>query len=172
MTGKKIILIIAIILSLITGVASASSESLNIKISEDFITIGDIVTLNGTVADSKIKCVYLYLSGGDLPPEGTALIGDIRNGRLPREEKYLSGPMWDYSWDTGLIVGGLPPGPYTIYVSSQKTDVTRLDEGSYASIDVEVYDPSVPTESSPAGIISVIMALTGSLIIAGMFRKQ
>ena len=147
------------------GTVSAAPGDLTIQVSEKFITIGDIVTINGTVADSKTRVIYLYLTGGDLPPEGTALIGDIRGGRLPREERYLSGPRWDYSWDTGLIYGGLPPGIYRIYVSDEKTTVNKFEEGSYASVEVEVYDPSIPTESSPSQAIFLAGALAGIFLI-------
>ena len=162
--GKSFVFGVLCILA-ITGTVSAASGDLTIQVSEKFITIGDIVTINGTVSDSKTRAVYLYLSGGDLPAEGTALIGDIRSGRLPRQEKYLSGPRWDYSWDTGLIVGGLDQGTYTIYVSDEKTTVNKLEEGSYASVEVEVYDPSIPTESSPSQAILLAGALAGTFLL-------
>lgn len=167
-----IILLAAIGLFAISGAASAASDKLTIDVSEEYITIGDIVSIKGTVADSRVKVVYLYLTGGDLPAKGTALIGDIRSGRLPYEEKYLAGPSWDYSWDTGLIVGGLEQGTYTIYVSTKNSGVDKLEEGDYSSIDVEVYDPSVTAESSSCQILLLIGVLAGVFLLTKLHRTK
>lgn len=172
MNSGKIIILAALCILAATPMTVSAAGDLTIEASKDEITIGDIVSIKGTVSDSRTKAVYLYLTGGDLPDEGTALIGDIRSGRLPYEMKYLSGPSWDYSWDTGLIVGGLDQGTYTIYVSAKNNGVDKLEDGDYSSIDVYVNDPSIPTESSPGQAVLLIGALAGVFILAGLYKKD
>lgn len=172
----RTILIIAVALCALAGMVSAAapgaSDELTIKASSDVITIGDIVSIKGTVAGTDTKAVYIYLTGGDLPAKGTALIGDIRNGRLPYEQRYLSGPSWDYSWDTGLIIGGLDQGTYTIYVSTDDSGVDKLKDGTYVSKEIEVIDPSVATESSPGEILLVIGVLAGVFMMAKLSGRK
>ncbi|ADN36897.1 hypothetical protein Mpet_2149 [Methanolacinia petrolearia DSM 11571] len=176
--GRTILIIAVIAVALIalsgtvSAAASASSDELTINVSSDVITIGDIVSIKGTVAGSDSKTIYIYLTGVDLPSKGTALVGDIRNGRLPYEQKYLSGPSWDYSWDTGLIIGGLEQGTYTIYVSTDDSGVDKLKEGTYVSKEVEIIDPSVATESSPGEILLVIGSLAGVFMLAKFYRRK
>lgn len=168
----RIFILAAICLLAVAGAAVSAADDLTIEVTDDYITIGDIVPLKGTVSDARARVVYLYLTGGDLPDEGTALIGDIRSGRLPNEERYLAGPTWDYSWDTGLIVGGLDQGTYTIYVSTSNAGVDKLEEGDYASVEVYVNDPSVPTESSPSQVFLLIGALAGIFLLTGLRRTK
>jgi len=168
----RVIILAAFCLLAAAGTAVSAADDITIEFSDESVTIGDIVPLKGTVSDAKARVVYLYLTGGDLPAEGTALIGDIRSGRLPHEERYLAGPTWDYSWDTGLIVGGLDQGTYTIYVSTSNAGVDQLEEGEYASIEVYVDDPSVPTESSPSQAILLIGALAGVFLVTGLIKKK
>lgn len=172
--GKTILIIAVAALALLAlaGTGSAASDKLTIKTSGDAITIGDIVLINGTVSDNNARTVYLYLTGEDLPAKGTALVGDIRKGRLPYEERFLNGPSWDYSWDTGLIIGGLEQGTYTIYVSTDDSGVDKLEEGTYTSIDVDVIDPSLAAESSPGQVLLLIGALAGVFMQTKYYRRK
>ncbi|UUX93403.1 hypothetical protein [Methanoplanus endosymbiosus] len=153
------ILILAALLLAVSPVLAQATDSMTIESSQESAQIGDIVKFKGKAgAGMNTAPVYLFITGPDLPESGTTLEGDVRHARIPHHQIYSGGAEWDYSWDTGLVVGGLDEGIYKIHVTTLSDNEKALSSGNYAVTEIEITDPKGEKKESPSGIIYIISA--------------
>jgi len=153
------ILSLVVLLMAVSPVSAQAADSMTIESSQATAQIGDIVKFKGKAGgDMNTASVYLFLTGPGLPEGGTTLEGDVRHARIPHHQIYSGGAEWDYSWDTGLVVGGLNEGLYKIHVTTLSDNEKALSSGDYAVTEIEVVDPNGKKKESPAGIIYILSA--------------
>lgn len=163
---KACVLILLALLLAVSPVSAQAADSMTIESSQESAQIGDIVKLKGkSGGDMNSASVYLFITGPDLPEGGTTLEGDLRHARIPHHQIYSGGAEWDYSWDTGLVVGGLDEGIYKIHVTTLSDNEKALSSGNYAVTEIEIIDPNGKKNQSPAGIFIILIAP----LIAGLF---
>ncbi|WOF15545.1 hypothetical protein F1737_02025 [Methanoplanus sp. FWC-SCC4] len=174
MTGKiQTILLILLLGVVITSVQAAATTETTIEISQNTAEIGDIIAISGKVGGQSAPAVYLFMTGPDLPDKGTPLVGDVRNAKIPYHKIYLSGPGWDYNWDTGLIVGGLKDGTYTIYSSLNPGNLDGLREGEYSETKIKIIDvKEQKMQQSPLPIWLLIFAAVFSVFVINKCKKN
>jgi hypothetical protein len=143
-------------------VPCAGAVSLILNASENEAHIGDTITLSGSVTGIKTIAVYLFVTGPDLDPRGVTLDNlNIPAGRglFTTAPVHLDNGTWSYTWDTAVILGGLKPGHYTIYVVSSPVDRLRFVEGEFATTEIVFLPSAAPTNEVPLGPGLPVVAL-------------
>jgi len=132
--------------------------------------IGDEVLLSGTVTGINTIAVYLYVTGPGLDPRGVALDNlniPAGQGLFTTAPVNMENGTWTYVWDTGVILGTLRPGDYTVHVVASPVVRMRTAEGESAGVGISFLppppteartplDPAVPLNA--AGIAAILLA--------------
>lgn len=163
-------LLVILFCSLLLHAVSGSEESgFTVQTSQDTAQIGDIVKIKSTIPLKNSGCIYLFMTGPNLPEEGVPIEGDIRHAKIPYDKIYLSGVVFEKEWDTGLIIGGLEGGEYTIYISTIKQNAINPETGTYATSKITITDPKNSKKTETPLYLTCVF---GSLIAAGLYLKK
>ena len=142
--------------------------------------IGDVITLNGTIAGLTTIAVYLFVTGPDLDPRGVILDNlNIPAGRglFTTAPVQMNTGCWTYTWDTSDILGTLKPGAYTIYVVDSPVNHMRFGKEGYATTEIDMLPPGNPVTEAPLEPVLPLLALgfagvTGLLITRVKREKE
>jgi len=152
-----------LVVVLISGVIASPSESW---------FLGDTITLSGYSPESST--VYLFLTGPNLPSNGVSL-DDISlradQGGLTRV-RVDDQDHWVYRWDTHAVGGRLDPGTYTVWVTSEPVDLSRLGNANYRAIPITLARPGIVIkEPDQPGTLLLRSTPNGtSVVLDGEYR--
>jgi hypothetical protein len=136
--------------------------------------LGDTITLSGYSPESST--VYLFLTGPNLPSNGVAL-DDISSradqGGLTKVS-VDDRDHWVYRWDTHALGGRLDPGTYTVWVTSEPVDRSRLGNAKYRTIAITLAQPSIviKTPAQPGALLLASTPDGTSVVLEGDYRGQ
>jgi hypothetical protein len=150
------------------GVPAAGAIGLTIDAMPKDPSVGDTVTLSGTVTGIKTIAVYLFVTGPGLDPQGATLDNlniPTGQGLFTTAPVNMENGSWSYSWDTSVIMGTLKPGNYTVHVVASPVRRMRYNEGESASAGVTFFKPPVTEPETPLDPVLPVVALG----IAGIF---
>lgn len=131
-------------------------------------SVGNTVTLSGTVTGINTIAVYLFVTGPGLDPRGVTLDNlniPAGHGLFTTAPVSMENGSWSYSWDTSVILGTLKPGNYIVHVVASPVERMRYNEGESASADVTFLQPPVTEPETPLDPVLPVVALG----IAGIF---
>lgn len=159
-----IALAVAVLLLVSPGTAGITLES-----SAAAVTVGETVRFTGTCTGVNTAFVYLMMTGPGLPSTGSALEGAIGTNHSIVQ---LNGISWDYRWDTGLVVGGLEPGAYTVYAATAPVGTDALGREEYAAVSLAIGDPAAPGPTGAGSLPgATVLALIGIAGAAAWLRR-
>ena len=162
-----LLLLVAAVFALSAPVAGAIGMTIDAMPKDP--SIGDTVTLSGTVTGINTIAVYLFVTGPGLDPLGATLDNlniPAGHGLFTTAPVSMENGSWSYSWDTSVIMGTLKPGNYTVHVvASYPLERIRYNEGESASTDVTFLPATVTEPETPLDPVLPVVALG----IAGIF---
>lgn len=120
-------------------------------------TIGDSIPLNGTV--QLADTVYLFVTGPGMPTNGARMENSNAPVVTGNPETFTQvmvvNERWAYTWNTDRVSGGLAPGSYTVYISTQPVAADALAGTKYADIGILLSRPvttgTIVVQSEPRG---------------------
>jgi hypothetical protein len=160
------LLLVAAVFALSAPVAGAIGMTIDAMPKDP--SVGDTVTLSGTVTGINTIAVYLFVTGPGLDPQGATLDNlniPTGHGLFTTAPVSMENGSWTYSWDTSVIIGTLKPGNYTVHVVASPVERMRYNEGESASADVTFLPPLVTEPETPLNPVLPVVALG----IAGIF---
>jgi hypothetical protein len=113
--------------------------------------LGETITLHGSsyVGDY----VYLFMTGPNLPANGVTLTDTTQ--RADQGHFTVVGvdddQEWTYIWKTSRVSSEIDPGTYTVYVTNEKADLSRLGGSGYKTLSVFLKDSGESKVSISAG---------------------
>jgi hypothetical protein len=140
-------------------------------------SIGDTVTLSGTVTGINTIAVYLFVTGPNLEAGGVTLDNlNIPAGRglFTTAPVDMANGTWSYLWDTSVILGSLTPGNYTVHVVASPVARMRFNEDESAFTSVRFHTPPRTEPETPLDPVVPITALGAAGVLAigtGLRRK-
>lgn len=131
-------------------------------------SVGETVTLSGTVTGIKTIAVYLFITGPGLDPRGATLDNlNIPTGRglFTTAPVNMEDGNWSYSWDTSVILGTLKPGNYTVHVVTSPVERMRFNEGESALVGITFLQPRVTEQETPLCPVLPVVALGIAVVL-------
>jgi hypothetical protein len=134
--------------------------------------LGDTITLTGYSPGSPV--IYLFLTGPNLPSNGVAL-DDLTSradqGGLTRVQ-VDDDDHWVYRWDTHAVGGRLDPGTYTVWITSEPVDLSRIGGAGYRTMSVTLQRPGISTSPpvAPGALILRSVPNESSVLLNGEYR--
>lgn len=167
-------LLVAAAFALSTPVAGAIGLTID-AIPQD-PSVGDTVTLSGTVTGINTIAVYLFVTGPGLDPRGSTLDNlNIPTGRglFTTAPVNMQNGSWSYEWDTSVIIGTLKPGNYTVHVVASPVERVRFMEGESAFVNVMVLPPRMTEPETPLDPVLPIAGLgIAAIFLSGTGLKR
>ncbi|MDD4127931.1 MAG: hypothetical protein PHV39_09655 [Methanomicrobium sp.] len=165
-TDLKFIVFLLITAFFFQNVTAAENTSFSVEFSQDTAEIGDIVHIKSMIPMKNSGAVYLFMTGPGLPDEGVPIEGDIRHSRIPYDKVYISGSVFEKDWDTGLIIGGLDEGEYTLYISTKQQNALNPEKGTYAVAEIRISDTkNTEHKELPLHVYAVFISIFFAVII-------
>ncbi|HPA07292.1 MAG TPA: hypothetical protein PLK36_03250 [Methanoregulaceae archaeon] len=131
---KQQTVLLYLLLILMTGHASAEVRN---------GTIGEVIGLSGTTPGFDV--VYLFMTGPGVPQYGSRMDSSVSPVVTGDPDSFtqvvVDGDLWNYSWQTGRVSGGLAPGLYTVYASTAPVAADALSGIPYSETDVFLSKP-------------------------------
>ena len=160
------LLLAAAVFTLAVPVAGAIDMTINAMPQDP--SIGDTVTLSGTVTGINTIAVYLFVTGPDLEAGGVTLDNlNIPAGRglFTTAPVHMENGTWSYPWDTSVILGTLKPGNYTVHVVASPESASTI---------IRFHPPSPTEPETPLDPIIPLAALgiAGMLAIGAGLRHE
>ena len=164
---------------LVLGSLPAMAQTITINATPAGVHPGDTINLNGSVSGIHTIAVYLFLTGPGLDPRGVTLENlniPAGHGLFTTAPVDVNDGSWQYTWDTSVILGNLPPGDYTIYVETAPFDRERLGSEGYATATVTILPPEnapTPVPLSPGmAILALGITVTASSCIIRRVKNK
>lgn len=102
--------------------------------------IGDSIEFNGTVPLADM--VYLFVTGPGMPKNGAPMANSnaavVTGEPTTFTQVLVQDDRWQYTWDTGRVSGGLAPGTYTVFISTQPAAADALSGVTYGEVEVRL----------------------------------
>ncbi|MDD3406575.1 MAG: hypothetical protein PHP13_00665 [Methanomicrobium sp.] len=112
------------------------------------------------------------MTGPGLSEKGVPVEGDIRHSRIPYDKVFLNGVTFDKDWDTGLIIGGLQEGEYTLYLSTIEQNALNPREGTYTTAKIKITDSgNKKNKESPIPLSVIIISVISAAAITAKNRE-
>lgn len=138
-------------------------------------TIGDSVTLNGTVKNLTVTSVYLLVTGPGINPNG-ATLENIHEASGSLTGMFTIVPVdivdntFSYRWDTSPFKNSMESGHYTVYVMAAPMELNKLAESGEAfgstSVLLLASDETLPpTETQSPLSPSIVLASLGIAVM-------
>ena len=166
MHGVWHLLLLAAVIVLTVPVAGAIGMTIDATPQE--LSIGDTVTLSGTVTGINTIAVYLFVTGPDLEAGGVTLDNlNIPAGRglFTTAPVHMDNGTWSYSWDTSIILGTLKPGNYTVHVVASPVARMRFNEEESAFTSIRFHPPSRTDPEIPLDPVVPVTALGIAMVL-------